>query len=66
MSFLSCPSSPAKHMNQNERKHELKQRIEEKDRKVKEFELQKHKELKDKFKYVRCTRAHEEDKVCYI
>ena len=51
-------------MNQNEWKHELKQRIEEKDRKVKEFELQKHKELRDKFKYVWCTQAHEHNKVC--
>ena len=52
MSFLPCLTSPAKHLSQSEKKHELKQRIEEKDRKVKEFELQKHKEHKDKFKYV--------------
>lgn len=52
MSFLPCPTSPAKHFNQSERRHELKQRIEEKDKKLKEFELQKHREHKDKFKYV--------------
>lgn len=49
-SFLSCTTSPAKQQNQSERVNELKQRLEEKDRKVKEFELLKQKEHKDKFK----------------
>ena len=49
-SFLPCPPSPTKHQSLKERAHELKQRLEEKDRKLKEFELHRHQEHKDKFK----------------